>query len=206
MCPDIPDRPLLLVDVDGVISLFGFDPAQPPAGRWQMVDGIGHLLSATAGDQLRRLSDAFELAWCTGWEEKANEYLPLALGLDGPLPYLSFAGATPLMAGHWKLETIDRYAGPDRPIAWIDDAHDRRCRSWAHKRPGQTLLVSTDPAIGLTDEHVGRLFEWASRLGRAASGLDGAPRDGAASGLNRDHREDRRQPQRDGRPGGPGVA
>jgi hypothetical protein len=164
MSTDKPGRPLLLVDVDGVISLFGFDPAQPPNGRWQMVDGIAHLLSAAAGEQLRRLSDAYELAWCSGWEEKANEYLPLALGLAGPLPHLSFAGTRPQVAGHWKLETIDRFAGPDRPVAWIDDAHDHRCRSWARDRRGQTLLISTDPAIGLTDGQVRRLLEWASAL------------------------------------------
>ena len=42
-------RPILLIDVDGVISLFGFDPASPPAGRFQLVDGIAHYLSAAAG-------------------------------------------------------------------------------------------------------------------------------------------------------------
>ncbi len=47
------DRPLLLIDVDGVISLFGFDTADPPAGRFQMVDGIAHFLSASAGEHLR---------------------------------------------------------------------------------------------------------------------------------------------------------
>jgi hypothetical protein len=62
-------KPLLLIDVDGVISLFAFDLARPPDGRYLMVDGIVHLLSATAGGHLRRLADAFELAWCTGWEE-----------------------------------------------------------------------------------------------------------------------------------------
>ena len=194
MSTELPGRPLLLVDVDGVISLFGFDLAQPPAGRWQMVDGIAHLLSAAAGEQLRRLSDAYELAWCSGWEEKANEYLPLALGLAGPLPHLSFAGAAPQVAGHWKLQTIDRYAGPDRPVAWIDDAHDHRCRRWARERAGPTLLVSTDPAVGLTNEHVGQLLKWAA-----------AP-DAGASGLDRDDRIDRRQPERDGRPRGPGIA
>jgi hypothetical protein len=200
MCTDTPDRPLLLVDVDGVISLFGFDPAQPPAGQWQMVDGIAHLLSAVAGEHLRRLSGSFELVWCTGWEEKANDYLPLALGLAGPLPHLSFADATPQVAGHWKLETIDRYAGPDRPVAWIDDAHDHRCRRWARERPGATLLISTNPAAGLTDEHVSRLLAWASALGKAS-----AP-DAGASGPDGDHREDRREAGGDGRPGGPGVA
>jgi hypothetical protein len=154
------NRPLLLIDVDGVISLFGFDPAQPPAGRFLIVDGIAHFLSATAGEHLRRLSDAFEPAWCTGWEEKANEYLPHALALPGPFPHLSFAGVTPQVAGHWKLDAIDRYAGPDRAVAWIDDAHDERCGSWAAARAAPTLLVSTDPATGLTEEQVTTLLEW----------------------------------------------
>ena len=38
------NRPLLLIDVDGVISLFGFDPARPPDGNFQNVDGIAHFL------------------------------------------------------------------------------------------------------------------------------------------------------------------
>jgi hypothetical protein len=163
------NRPLLLIDVDGVISLFGFDPGRRPAGRFEAVDGIAHFISATAGEHLRRLGEVFEPAWCTGWEEKANEYLPYALGLPGPFPYLSFAGATPQTDGHWKLAAIDRYAGSERPLAWIDDAHDRRCEDWAAARKGATLLVRTDPATGLTDEHVGRLLEWAERCGTSSS-------------------------------------
>src|SRR5512147_1423703 len=89
--PDVPrPRPLLLVDVDGVVSLFGFAPHAPPDGTWTTVDGIPHLLSATAGAHLRRLAATFDLAWCSGWEEKANDYLPRALALPGPLPHLSF--------------------------------------------------------------------------------------------------------------------
>src|SRR5690348_6467897 len=101
------DRPVLLVDVDGVISLFGFDPARPPAGRFEMVDGITHFLSATAGEYLRALAGEFELVWCTGWEEKANEYLPLALGLPGPLPLVIFDPAERPVGAHWKLVAID---------------------------------------------------------------------------------------------------
>ena len=157
------DRPLLLVDVDGVISLFGFDHAQPPPGKFETVDGIAHLLSATAGGHLRQLAEAFDPVWCTGWEEKANEYLPLALGLPGAYPYLSFSGTTPQVNGHWKLAAIDEYAR-ERPLAWIDDAHDERCRGWAEARPVPTLLVSTDPAVGLTQEHVTDLLAWAAQL------------------------------------------
>jgi hypothetical protein len=150
-----------LIDVDGVISLFGFDPSQPPPGRWLTVDGIPHLLSATAGEHLRRLGSAFELAWCTGWEEKADEYLPHALGLPERFPHVNLADAVPTVQGHWKLDAIDRYAGSERAVAWIDDAHEERCWNWAEARPGPTLLVTTEPASGITEEHVDVLLEWA---------------------------------------------
>jgi hypothetical protein len=159
------NRPLLLIDVDGVISLFGFDPAQPPAGHFQIVDGIAHFLSGTAGEHLRRLSGTFEPAWCTGWEEKADEYLPHALGLPHSFPHLTFGEDPSSLHGHWKLAAIDSYAGPDRPLAWIDDGHDEFCEAWAAARTGPTLLVSTEPATGLTEHQVVELLEWARRLG-----------------------------------------
>ncbi len=161
-------HPQLLVDVDGVISLFGFDHRRPPAGRWHTVDGIPHYLSATAGEHLRALSEHFELAWCTGWEEKANEYLPTALGLPGELPHLSFGAVDRSTMTHWKLASVDRFAGPDRPLAWIDDAHDHRCHTWARARQAPTLLVGTDPAVGLTAEHVETLRGWAQTGARVS--------------------------------------
>jgi HAD domain in Swiss Army Knife RNA repair proteins len=154
-------KPLLLVDVDGVISLFGFDHSRPPAGRFEIVDGIAHFLSASAGEHLRELSAEFELVWCTGWEEKANEYLPRALGLPAELPHLEFERNPGRANGHWKLAAIDAYAGPDRALAWIDDAHDEDCTSWAKARSAPTLLVATEPAVGLTRAQVAELMEWA---------------------------------------------
>ena len=155
--------PLLLVDVDGVISLFGFDLDARPPGAFENVDGIHHYLSAAAGEHLRALASAFELVWCTGWEERANEYLPHSLGLPGPFPFLTFDGSPGASARHWKLDAIDAYAGPDRPVAWIDDDH-AGCQDWAEARPGPTLLVTSDPAIGITAAHVEELLDWAAGL------------------------------------------
>ena len=156
-------QPLLLLDVDGVISLFGFEPAHPPPGNWTTVDGIPHYLSAAAGGHLRKLAGAYEMAWCTGWEEKANEHLPLVLELAGPLPVISFDGEPATLGAHWKLAAIDRFAGPERPLAWVDDAHDPSCDEWARQRAAPTLLVGTDPAVGLGDEHVRALLDWAQQ-------------------------------------------
>jgi hypothetical protein len=163
------ERPLLLIDVDGVISLFGFEPTTPPAGRFEIVDGIAHFLSASAGASLRALADGFELAWCTGWEEKANEYLPLALGLPGPLPHVIFDSLKRPDGAHWKLAAIDAFAGDARALAWIDDAHDERCTTWAAARSGPTLLVATEPPVGLTDEHVEALLAWARSVSAAST-------------------------------------
>jgi hypothetical protein len=167
-------KPLLLVDVDGVISLFGFPSDERPPGRWASVDGMPHLLSAEAARHLLALTARYEPVWCTGWEDRANEHLPHALGL-GPWPHLSFDHATGpghTTAGHWKLTAIDAHAGPDRPLAWIDDAFNDACHTWAAARPGPTLLVETDPTQGMTEDHRARLDEWAAHL---RSGVAGRP-------------------------------
>jgi hypothetical protein len=161
-------KPVLLLDVDGVISLFGFALDKRPPGRFVWVDGIAHYISATAGRHLRDLAPHFELVWCSGWEERANEYLPHALELADPLPHLTFAGPPGEHDRHWKLDAIDAFAGPDRPLAWIDDDHNN-CEPWAQDRPGPTLLLTADPLNGITAEHVEKLLRWAQQLDAAGA-------------------------------------
>lgn len=158
-------RPLLLIDIDGVISLFGFEHRRPPDGRFVSIDGIVHFLSAAAGAGVLELETEFELVWCSGWEEKASEHLPFALGLPAGIPHLSFGYAGEREPRHWKLAAIDRYAGKRRALAWIDDAHDESCHAWAAARRGPTLLIGTEPAIGLTEAHVARLLAWSEKIG-----------------------------------------
>lgn len=158
------NHPLLLVDIDGVISLFGFDPRHPPAGSFHSVDGIAHFLSAAAGRQLLALSSEFELAWCSGWEEKADEHLPFALGLPAGLPHVPLEHEGDGDGRHWKLAAIDRFAGARRALAWVDDVHDVSCQAWAAARSGPTLLVTTEPATGLTESHTSTLTTWARSL------------------------------------------
>lgn len=163
--------PLLLVDVDGVLSLFGFDAEAPPPGRFHAFEGVPHYLSELAAEQLARLRGRFELAWASGWEERANEHLLGHFGLCLPLPFLRFArDSSPgsSLRAHWKLEAIERHAG-SRPLAWLDDAFNDACERWADARGAPTLLVRTDPAVGLTAEHTARLLRWAGQLTGAAA-------------------------------------
>ena len=157
--------PLLLLDVDGVLSLFGFDPAAAPPGRFVSVDGIPHLLSTEAAGHVLALIGAYELVWCTGWEDRADEHLPFALGLPAGAPHLRFGDAA-APGRHWKLDAIDAFAGEDRPVAWIDDGFDGSCHVWAAARPGPTKLIQTEPSIGLTATQAEELRCWAAALRR----------------------------------------
>jgi hypothetical protein len=156
-------RPILAVDIDGVISLFGFEN-QPDRSltRFELVDGVPHCISLPTGDRLQRLSEHFELVWASGWEDKANFYLPSLLGLP-ELPHVTFGGAVSAGAVHWKLEPLDEYAA-GRALAWIDDNFNEGCYAWAEEREEPTLLVPTEPHLGLEEAHVEALRQWAVAL------------------------------------------
>jgi hypothetical protein len=181
------DKPLLMVDIDGVISLFGFTgglpwegwtgregtPATdgggaPPAGSMHNIEGVPHYLSHRAARHLTELGEEFELVWASGWEEKADEYLPHLLGLPRGLAHLRFErdGMVRTANAHWKLGAIEAHAG-SRALAWIDDSFDEECHVWAKRREAPTLLVQTVPERGLTDGEAELLREWARALAAA---------------------------------------
>jgi hypothetical protein len=157
----VDDRPVLAVDVDGVISLFGFDgPVHDMGGRVHLIDGMAHCISDAAGPELRRLADVYQLIWATGWETRANDHLPLILGLEDDLPVLTFDGRARFGTAHWKLDALDEYAG-DLPLAWVDDSLDESCFEWAKSRAAPTLLCPTESHVGLTETHTEALLAWA---------------------------------------------
>lgn len=169
----MPERPILAVDVDGVISLFGFD--SPPAratAKFELIDGSLHCISLAAGSRLLRLSEHYDLVWATGWEARANDHLPVLLGLP-ELPVITFGGDARFGTAHWKLGPLDRFGG-DRPLAWIDDSFDPSCYEWARDRQERgvpTLLIPTDSALGIEEAHTEALEAWAR--GMAREGLTG---------------------------------
>jgi hypothetical protein len=160
------DRPVLAIDIDGVISLFGFDESMQPGaagarktpGEFHLIDGMLHCIAPETGPRLNRLADSYELVWASGWEDRANDHLPGILGVP-ELPYLTFDGQAQFGTAHWKLGALDEYAGA-RPLAWIDDSLDESCYEWAETRQAPTLLVATESDVGLLDSHVEALESW----------------------------------------------
>ena len=94
------------------------------------------------------------------------------------------------MQGHWKLAAIDEHAGPDRPLAWIDDAFTPACDAWARGAPGRRRCSSPRSRSG---PHRGPR--------RAARGLGGrAPRRAGGLAAAAAERRPRRSRPRPGRP------
>lgn len=154
------ERPLLMVDVDGVISLHGVPQAAGIDGALCAIDGALAFLSRTAAHHLTALAGTYDLVWASGWEERADEHLPYLLGLPRGLPHLTFSRDVGRSHAHWKLAAIESFAG-GRPLAWIDDSLDEHCHAWAAARAAPTLLVTTDPTLGLTARESELLSRWA---------------------------------------------
>jgi hypothetical protein len=160
------DVPVLAVDIDGVISLFGFDqPVEPgrvghdAPGEFHLIDGMLHCIAMDTGPRLNQLAKTYELIWASGWEDRANDHLPGILGVP-ELPFLTFDGRARFGTAHWKLEALGEYSG-SRPLAWIDDNLDGSCQEWAEMRAAPTLLVPTESDVGLLDLHVDMIEAWA---------------------------------------------
>jgi hypothetical protein len=156
-------RPVVLLDLDGVLNPFGAPTC--PVGHEERVLFEGEepvRFHPAHGDWIRELAGVGDLWWATGWGENANDrYVPL-LGV-GPLPVVRFPPVP--FAPELKVPAIHAAVG-SRPAAWIDDNHTDAGRRWAAARRSPTLLVPIDPATGWTRTDVDHVVEWVTDLRR----------------------------------------
>lgn len=155
------DRPLLLLDIDGVLN--PSRSAACPAGYREVPIGGGRdplRIRDQHADWLTELSAALDLVWATGWRDAANQIV-------APLLRLPRLPVVTLPPGPFDLDAKMAAAMAhvaDRPAAWIDDQLTPAVRRWAAARTPATLLIDADPAVGLTRQMVDATLRWAAAL------------------------------------------
>ena len=147
-------RPVLLIDVDGVLNPIAASP--PPGFKRLEQDGFIFSISEQHGLELVALRKVFEIVWASTWEESANRSIGPALSLP-ELPFIDLSG--PRSGMTWKLGPVSRFVG-DRPLVWIDDELYDDAFDWASRREARTLPIKPNSSVGMRSGHFEQIREF----------------------------------------------
>ncbi len=169
-----------MVDIDGVISLFGIRRVPRSSGQAPRSASRRRQGPSTRSTAYRTSFRPRPRPTCRPSRPTSTSCGPAAgrrrprstchACSTFPRACPSCASSAPPAAAtrHWKLAAIEEFAG-SRALAWIDDALNAACHDWAGTRPAPTLLVQTAPERGLTSVEAQLLADWARDLSPATN-------------------------------------
>jgi hypothetical protein len=150
-------RPLLLVDIDGVLNCFGHVKV-----TCQATDDFDIQVPQGTRTRLTNLEHYFEMIWATAWEHDAKQFLK-NIDMESSWPVIEFKNAS-ASSETWKLKDVQSFIQDTQAFAWIDDELGHDAHSWAQTRSAPTLLVNINPCYGLQENQTQQLINWALNL------------------------------------------
>lgn len=167
-------KPLLLLDVDGVLNPYAARTENVPESyTTHRIEGLQVRLNPEHGPMLLEFAEAheMELVWATTWEHEANASIGPVIGLP-ELPVIELGWQKDergrIETDHWNFDGALAFAG-NRPLAWLDDdffmfglSMEWFLRQRGPDRP--TLLHDIDPVVGLLPGDLDVIAEWRDGL------------------------------------------
>lgn len=184
------NRPLWLLDVDGVINAVTRKPDRSIWPDWRQGTvasndqrlGIWFSPTVIATIADMHATGQVEARWLTTWGSEANDDLRELLGL----PFLTVAAEPPrsvqgthpsadapssMEVSWWKLAAAKDVsaAEPTRPMIWTDDdlRFHRSAQAWGAECHDRRLLVAPPTAVGLTPRNLRTVRAFAGRFSPA---------------------------------------
>lgn len=143
------DKPLVLLDVDGVINdIYGMAAS---ARNWAADIVVSHgykvAIPSYMPALIQDLCKVADVHWCTTWRHKANDEIANHLGIK-PLPVID--DGTDERCTSWKAaaayQLVDEALAAGRPVLWIEDFYGTLPS--AEMPAGTQFLDTTDRVPG----------------------------------------------------------
>lgn len=159
--------PLVVLDVDGVLNPFAMTDVSPAAFEdFEAHEARGFVLrlSRAMGRRLSKLPA--ELCWATTWADTIDRDVSPYCDLPSGLRVAAWPPAGGEAAqSNWKLVQLRRLVEAEmRPFVWVDDdamswpdPDGTDAHAWSAGLTLPHLLLSPDPATGLTVGEIGRI-------------------------------------------------
>ena len=150
------NRPALILDIDGVLRVFS--DLRPD--NYTVHDKYPYFAyNPATGDMVRTLLDKTDGYYISTWRENCHDHIGKAL----LLPEMDWINDDPFRPdAHEFSERALAISGlfGNRSVVWVDDEIKDRDYEWAKQRSAPTLLMRTNPDVGLTSRQAELIGSW----------------------------------------------